>query len=563
MGSARPARDLNGVPVVVEAGEADVSVRVGGRPLVVGIAPTFRDEHWGTVPLEWSPWIVHGTSAVSRASHAASGDLLIEWTLDVVASGDTVKITAQGTSRRSIRVRRVGLCLLLPVEQVEGAHFTATPDDGPPWSGRFLPWIAPQSRVEDQLMPMGPAFDRLDITLPDDQQVSMEFSGDLFELEDQRNWTDPSFKIYCTPLARSQPRELAAGDLVQQTVTFRCVTRGSGPEVRVVVAEPEPEDVVSLTDVPVGPMATLAPIGLTVAPDALSAKHLELLARADPSHVRIEAGEGPASVRRLAALSELGIPVELALSLDGEVEMSWWALAARDDVVRVLVSRRDRRTVTASDLAARSELLKPIWGKLVTGTRDQFAELNRNPDTTDAPAVAFAVTAQAHVTSETAMAATVATHRQVVAQAATLHPGRAIVVSPVTLARHEPGDPDAPDRLAGSAFGAAWTASSLVELSLGGASSATYHEPLSDLVDHAPPTPLLEVVARLSPHAGAALYGCSSSHPLQVRWATLGPEHRTAVVINLDALERRVRLPRGWAEPVVTLAPYEVASLSR
>lgn len=35
--------------------------------------------------------------------------------------------------------------------------------------------------------------------------VGIDFSGETFEMEDQRNWTDASFKTYCRPLARPAP----------------------------------------------------------------------------------------------------------------------------------------------------------------------------------------------------------------------------------------------------------------------------------------------------------------------------------------------------------------------
>ena len=33
----------------------------------------------------------------------------------------------------------------------------------------------------------------------------MIFNGETFEMEDQRNWTDASFKTYCTPLSLPYP----------------------------------------------------------------------------------------------------------------------------------------------------------------------------------------------------------------------------------------------------------------------------------------------------------------------------------------------------------------------
>ena len=35
--------------------------------------------------------------------------------------------------------------------------------------------------------------------------------GDSFEMEDQRNWTDASFKVYGTPLKNLSPVEVKTG----------------------------------------------------------------------------------------------------------------------------------------------------------------------------------------------------------------------------------------------------------------------------------------------------------------------------------------------------------------
>ncbi len=39
-------------------------------------------------------------------------------------------------------------------------------------------------------------------------------------MEDQRNWTDASYKTYSTPLALPFPVEIRAGETVEQTVTL-------------------------------------------------------------------------------------------------------------------------------------------------------------------------------------------------------------------------------------------------------------------------------------------------------------------------------------------------------
>lgn len=44
--------------------------------------------------------------------------------------------------------------------------------------------------------------------------------GDTFEMEDQRNWTDASYKTYVRPLALPWPYLIAKGDAVDQTITL-------------------------------------------------------------------------------------------------------------------------------------------------------------------------------------------------------------------------------------------------------------------------------------------------------------------------------------------------------
>ena len=44
--------------------------------------------------------------------------------------------------------------------------------------------------------------------------------GDTYEMEDQRNWTDASYKTYVRPLARPWPYTLDAGARLDQAVTL-------------------------------------------------------------------------------------------------------------------------------------------------------------------------------------------------------------------------------------------------------------------------------------------------------------------------------------------------------
>jgi hypothetical protein len=44
--------------------------------------------------------------------------------------------------------------------------------------------------------------------------------GDVFEMEDQRNWSDASFKSYCRPLSLPFPYDVAAGETIRQRVVL-------------------------------------------------------------------------------------------------------------------------------------------------------------------------------------------------------------------------------------------------------------------------------------------------------------------------------------------------------
>src|SRR5262249_10169814 len=68
------------------------------------------------------------------------------------------------------------------------------------------------------LWPLFPSYDRLELELADGLLARFEFEGDLFEMEDQRNWTDASFKTYSTPITLGWPHRAQAGQEIRQRV---------------------------------------------------------------------------------------------------------------------------------------------------------------------------------------------------------------------------------------------------------------------------------------------------------------------------------------------------------
>jgi len=58
-------------------------------------------------------------------------------------------------------------------------------------------------------------------TLEGEISAFLKFSGEVFEMEDQRNWTDASYKTYCTPLDLPFPVSMERGETMAQEVCLK------------------------------------------------------------------------------------------------------------------------------------------------------------------------------------------------------------------------------------------------------------------------------------------------------------------------------------------------------
>ena len=123
-----------------------------------------------------------------------------------------------GRGARAMLYNRIGFCVLHPWRELGGAGYRGETPQGPV-TGEFPRLVAPQRFENGVYVPLFNSVSRLEIALAGGGEVTLAFDGDLFETEDQRNWTDSSFKTYCTPLALGFPHQLAAGERRHQAVT--------------------------------------------------------------------------------------------------------------------------------------------------------------------------------------------------------------------------------------------------------------------------------------------------------------------------------------------------------
>ena len=156
--------------------------------------------------------------------------------------------------------------------------------------------------------------------------------GDAYEMEDQRNWSDASYKTYVRPLARPWPYTLPKGVPVVQSVTLAI----SGNQPAATSADP------GHVRISIGrEQGRLPAIGLGVpageAEHALAAG--DLLARLAPRwlacEVDLRRGDGLADLRRYRALADLtGAEIVLEIitrgSLDPAAELAALAASAAE-----------------------------------------------------------------------------------------------------------------------------------------------------------------------------------------------------------------------------------------
>jgi hypothetical protein len=124
----------------------------------------------------------------------------------------------KGKALREMELCRLGLVVLHPVDTMVGSRLIATTSAGSEEQLIVDEQIAPQQVVEGVPGAMTDSFSRLRIEREDLGKLSLLFQGDLFEIEDQRNWGDASFKTYCTPLRLGFPRPIEPGAVIEQSV---------------------------------------------------------------------------------------------------------------------------------------------------------------------------------------------------------------------------------------------------------------------------------------------------------------------------------------------------------
>lgn len=589
-------------------------VAFGSTEVVRRIFTAVRDVNWDTVLPARTGHVIEVGEREFRISYQALHrkeelDLAAELTIEGRADG-LLRFTFQGTANTDCPYCRIGICILHPPEAA-GRTYRAESPDGV-IEGELPTLVGPQWIRDGKLQALFPPYRRLAIGMAGGLEVDFRFDGDLFEMEDQRNWTDASFKTYSTPLALGFPHQARGGQTFRQSVEVRCLSRAAAPAAVGIAAE-DPRAPVAL--VVGGQKRTRLPaigLGWSSVTSALSRRETDLLRALAPDHLRAEVGPGrkEADLRTaVSACERLDTALEVALLLGGDpaTALEQMAPALRRAPIRRFLVFKEGSPCSDGALVrlARERLARDHpQARFFGGTNIYFAELNRTrPDPEDMDGLVFTITPQIHDGDEMSVMENVEAQGDAVRSALALAgKDREVVVSPVTLKpRFNPfanrplaADPNQlplpVDPRQATLFAAAWTVGSLKHLIEGGAAAVTYYEtigwrglleaeegvPSSELFPSRPGMifPVYWVFRDLRGWRDAAVLACDSSDRQRVTGLALRRDGRTRVLVaNLTPELQEFSLLPGThaAEAEVTLVdkgsydlvPADAASVRR
>jgi hypothetical protein len=220
-------RTLRAGPLTAALDGVDLRyVRRGEEELVRRIYVAVRDRNWNTIPGVPSGVDVdqgEDSFAVRFSVRHVSHDTDFAWKGSILGAPDgRIRFAMDGRGEREMLYNRIGFCILHPWRENAGRPFRGQTPEGTV-SGILPLHVGPQRFESGVYVPLFPSVGRLEIDLAAGGTVAIELEGDMFETEDQRNWTDASFKTYCTPLALGFPHRLDRGERKAQAVTVHAL----------------------------------------------------------------------------------------------------------------------------------------------------------------------------------------------------------------------------------------------------------------------------------------------------------------------------------------------------
>jgi hypothetical protein len=430
------------------AREAIRNIRYEGVQLIDLLYTAIRPSDWSTLKSnEYDADVkVVGSDCVITINESLA-NALVATTKVILSASNNFSVAYELKGLADYPVNRWGICFCLNTAEWMGATVTSAGN-----SYSLLQDISPQ-RAADQ------------------RYISAVSSGRVLEAEDQRNWTDNTYKIYSGSLSEPRPFITSAGSTWNQSIAFE-------------VGVPK-QPSVDPTKILVREIEALPSIGLQFNTDSLLTpddleKALVLL---EIDHLRIN--EEALTSQKIATTASNGLILETALLSSNKDEVLKAEVLNLSQRVpagsRLLIQRQGREIVEAADLPKNDSL-----NTFIPGTDAYLVDLHRE-SFVFANSVAYSMAPTVHSTDTETIFKTLTTQRESI-EFAQKFLAPQVFISPITFStRGNPetghsrdrrinfADPDAA-MLIRTIAGAAWTLGSIYSVASAGAFSGSWHE---------------------------------------------------------------------------------------
>jgi D-apionolactonase len=543
-------------------------IRWQGLEAVRRIYPVFQDRNWTNRPLRINEFTVDSSSDFVNIEASGTGSFdaaALRWRVHAQLSetGIEYHFTAETTS--SFLRNRLGLCVLHPMSAA-GSTCQVEHIDGSATNAAFPEAISPDQPFVD--------IRAITHALPNGGSATVRMTGDTFEMEDHRNWTDASFKTYCTPISLPFPVEVIPGAIIEQRVS---VTFTPGAPA---TAQPSDTITISIDD----HVTDLPRLGtcLSAEAPALTDTQVERFTTLRLDHLRIDLDPIAAdATEQLAAAatsaSQIGARLRVSTICHDPVQLHTFADTPPDvsSLIDCWYVFSSSHKVTPADWASTARTaLGPGFNdvRLGGGTNLYFTELNRDPpDTLAFDVLNFSINPQVHAFDDRTLIQNASTQQVVAVNAALVTEPAELSVAPITLRpRFNPNATDPASDVSNTAlpsdvderqrtyFTANWTAMSIKYLAAANCVDvATYFEavgwkglmespagcpdPAHFSSEPGEPFPVWQVFAALADMTHAHM--CTSS----------GPEQVDALIVSDDSGASRA-LIANWIDSDQTVA---------
>ncbi|PCJ96291.1 MAG: hypothetical protein COA50_07540 [Flavobacteriaceae bacterium] len=402
-------------------------IKWDGKEVLRMVYYTVRDENWDVIPQEIESIEINEIDEgfkVELNVKTVHPQIDFLWRCKIVARGSELTFDIQGEALSNFTRNRIGLCILHPIETCKGKTVTLTHGNGTTSHNHFPKHISPNQPFQN-ISTMHWELGKV--------TVNLQFKGDVFETEDQRNWLDASYKTYCTPLELPFPVLMKNGDKIHQTVRLSI---SSEDDVHGI----SKKDTYQLR---LGDKYFQLPLlGLEANTEYLGAYSLEKLKSLPLNHLRVEIRLSQSDWRlrlnqRLQQSRLLRLPIELVVypyknNHRKLLCFPWQGL----QISSIIILSEKEKVISRSNLKNPLNDFRKAFPNISigTGTDFFFTELNRNrPDTEGLDFLSFSSNAQIHASDDLSIIETAQTYTDVLATAHTFAQGLPIHISPVTL----------------------------------------------------------------------------------------------------------------------------------